>query len=78
MPATAEYRKKASRIMRAEMTRRGIRYAELARRLRELGADETEQTLMSKISRGTFQAALFLMCMKAMGVKNVPLDGEEG
>lgn len=64
----------AKRTLRSEMTKRGIRYAELAQRLNEDGGSETTANLRNKFSRGSFTAAFFLQCLAAMGVTTLRLD----
>jgi hypothetical protein len=52
-----------------EMTvkRAEVSYAELARRLKEHGLEETEASITAKLNRGTFAATFFLATMRAIG-----------
>lgn len=68
------YEVQAKNILKGELKRRGITYAQLAERLTERGAKETERNLANKISRGSFTAAFFVMCMDAIGVRQVSLE----
>jgi len=61
----------AKRILRAEMVRRGVSYDDLARLLGEAGVKETNKSLRSKLSRGTFTADFFLQALAAMGVSSL-------
>ncbi|HEV7436826.1 MAG TPA: DUF6471 domain-containing protein [Pseudorhizobium sp.] len=72
--ATEAYETKAKNILKAELKRRGITYAQLAERLKAVGANENERNLANKISRGSFTAAFFMMCMDAIGTKAVSLE----
>ena len=72
-PATA-YEARAKNILKSELKRRGITYAQLAERLKERGAHENERNLANKISRGSFTAAFFMMCMDVIGVRQVSLE----
>lgn len=74
IPATAIYEDRAKNILKSELKRRGITYAQLAERLKERGARESERNLANKISRGSFTAAFFMMCMDAIGVQQVSLE----
>lgn len=75
MPKSAEaYEEQAKNILKAELKRRGVTYAQLADKLSEVGAKETERNLANKISRGSFTAAFFMMCMDAIGVRQVTLE----
>ena len=70
----ADYEERAKNILKGELKRRGITYAQLAEKLRERGAQESERNLANKISRGSFTAAFFMMCMDAIGVRQVSLE----
>lgn len=72
--ATKPYETRAKQILKGELKRRGITYAELANRLTAKGARESERNLANKISRGSFTAAFFMMCMDAIGVHEVSLE----
>lgn len=60
-------------MLKAELKRRGMTYAQLAERLLLMGVVETERNLANKISRGGFTAAFFLQCMDAMEAREVRL-----
>jgi hypothetical protein len=68
------YEKQAKNILKSELKRRGITYAQLAEKLAALGAKENERNLANKISRGSFTAAFFMMCMDAIGAHQIILD----
>jgi hypothetical protein len=60
-------------ILRAEMTRRGITYDQLAERLAEHGLKETPVNLRNKVARGGFSAVFFVQCLRAIGVDTISL-----
>ncbi|BBK39097.1 hypothetical protein STAQ_41750 [Allostella sp. ATCC 35155] len=64
----------AKGILRAEMTRRGITYDQLAVKLAEQGVTDTAVNIRNKVARGGFSAAFFLQCLVAMGCQNVRLE----
>lgn len=64
----------AGALLRSEMAKRRMKYPDLARSLAELGVQDNERNLSNKIARGTFSAAFFLQCLKAMGVQNLRLE----
>lgn len=70
----APYEVQAKNILKAELKRRGITYALLAEKLTERGAHESERNLANKISRGSFTAAFFMLCMDVIGVRQVSLE----
>jgi len=67
------WKEKARRIVRAEMARRGLTYAELAVKLREIGVEEDERTLRLKVGRGMFSAVFLLQVMAAIGCETLQL-----
>lgn len=71
---TVAYEAKAKNILKAELKRRGITYAQLAEKLQAFGANENERNLANKISRGSFTAAFFMMCMDAIGARSLNLE----
>ncbi len=71
---TASYEEQAKNILKGELKRRGITYAALAEKLTAKGAHESERNLANKISRGSFTAAFFMMCMDVIGVRQVSLE----
>lgn len=64
----------AKGILRAEMLRKGMSYADLVSALERVGVKESEANLRNKVSRGSFTAAFLFECMDAMGVKTLHLD----
>jgi hypothetical protein len=69
-----EWADRARRYVKAELKRAEVGYAELARRLREHGLEETEASITAKLNRGTFAATFFLATMKAIGRETVNLQ----
>lgn len=65
---------RAKGVLRSEMARKGMSYADLVNALAETGVKESEANLRNKVSRGSFTAAFLLQCMSAMGVKTLHLD----
>ncbi len=70
-PVNVEYETKAKNLLKSELKRKGVTYAQLAAKLGEIGVQETERNLNNKISRGGFSAAFLLQCLEAIGAKEV-------
>lgn len=64
----------AGALLRSEMAKRRMKYPDLVKSLSEIGVQDNERNLSNKIARGTFSAAFFLQCLKAMGVQNLRLE----
>lgn len=60
-------------ILRAEMTRRGITYDQLAEKLAEVGVKDSAVNIRNKVARGGFSATFFVQCLKAIGVERLDL-----
>ena len=73
-PVNVEYETKAKNLLKAELKRKGVTYAQLAAKLAEIGVHETERNLNNKISRGGFSAAFLLQCLEAIGARELRLD----
>jgi len=73
-PLTAEYEEKAKNLLKGELKRKGITYAQLSGKLAEKGLHETERNLANKISRGGFTGAFLIQCLEAIGAHTVRLD----
>jgi hypothetical protein len=69
-----DWQDRVKRLLKAELSRAGVNYRELAERLRAIGVDENERNISNKISRGGFTAAFFFQCMKAIGCRTIHLD----
>lgn len=61
----------SKRLLQAEMARHGYTYKSLAR---ALGGAETDQSLMTRINRGTFSLAFFLQAVRVMGTKTIDIS----
>ena len=62
------------RLLRGEMVKRGVSYAQLVEKLAAVGISETEANLRNKISRGGFTGAFLIQCLTAMGVSSLRLE----
>ena len=68
MPERTDWEAKARGIVRGEMARQNMTYAQLVEKLTEIGVTEDERNLRNKISRGKFTAAFLLQVMAALQV----------
>jgi len=63
------------RYVKAELKRAGVSYAELARRLKDQGLEETEASITAKLNRGTFAATFFIATMRAIEKPEIFIEG---
>ena len=74
MPERTDWEAKARGIIRGEMARQNITYAQLVEKLAAIGVQEDERNLRNKVSRGKFTAAFMLQCLSAMGAKSAHIE----
>ena len=73
-PVNVEFEARAKNLLKGELKRRGVTYAQLAERLATIGVVENERNLNNKISRGGFTAAFLLQCLVAIGAASLRLE----
>jgi hypothetical protein len=64
----------ARNLLKAEIVKRGVTYERLAKRMQDIGVEETTSSIANKMSRGTFPFVFFLQCMRALGVDSVAIE----
>lgn len=74
MPERNEWEDRAANLLKAELKRKGLTYAQLAERLDDIGVSDSERNIRNKISRGKFTAAFLLACLHAIGSRDLRLD----
>ncbi len=72
-PLNVQFEEKAKNLLKSELKRKGVTYAQLAEKLGAMGIPETERNLNNKISRGGFTAAFLIQCLTAIGTQRVEL-----
>jgi hypothetical protein len=76
MKTEDDWAEDVKRLLRAEMTRRGVSYEDLAERLTAIGIRDTPVNLRNKVSRGRFAATFLVQCLAAMGARSLRI-GED-
>ena len=75
-PVNLEFEELAKNILKSELKRKGVTYAQLVDKLAAIGVVDSERNLNNKISRGGFTAAFLFQCLLAIGCKSLQLvDG---
>lgn len=64
---------KVKGLLKAELKRRNITYAQLVEKLAAIGVQETEVNLRNKIARGGFTAVFLVQCLEAIGATEIRL-----
>lgn len=68
-----EWENKVKGLLKAELKRRNITYAELVGKLADIGVRDSEPNIRNKISRGKFTAVFLVQCLTAVGVQTLQL-----
>jgi hypothetical protein len=73
-----EWADEVKRLLRAEMTRRGVTYDGLTEKLAEIGVTDSSVNIRNKVARGKFTAVFLVQCLEAMGCRSLRLGEPEG
>ncbi len=74
MPERNPWEERAANLLKSELKRRGVTYAQLVEKLAALGVTEDERNVRNKLSRGKFTAAYLLQCLEAVGATSLALS----
>ena len=74
MADNAEWEAKVKGLLKGELKRRGVTYAQLVDKLAEIGVHETEPNVRNKLARGKFTAVFLLQCLEAVGASSLRLQ----
>ena len=66
-----EWEDRVKGMLKAELKRRGVTYADLVGKLAEIGVHDSEPNIRNKISRGKFTAVFLIQCLEAIGCDTV-------
>jgi hypothetical protein len=69
-----DWQAKVKGILKAELKRRSLTYADLAAKLAEIGIKDEERNISNKIGRGSFTAVFFVQCLEAIGCTTLHLE----
>ena len=69
-----EMRETIRRLIRARMAYKGFEYKDLSRALNELGVDQQESNLRSKVNNGSLGAQLFVYILMALDQDSLEMD----
>ena len=74
MAEKTDYEALAANLLKAELKRHGVTYAQLVEKLDAIGVEEKEVNIRNKLARGKFTAAFLLQCLRAIGSQQLRLD----
>jgi hypothetical protein len=74
MADNAEWEAKVKGLLKGELKRRNVTYAQLVDKLSAIGVHETEPNVRNKLARGKFTAVFLLQCLEAIGASSLRLS----
>jgi len=72
--ADTQWEAKVKGLLKAELKRKGVTYAQLVEKLADIGVKETEPNVRNKLARGKFTAVFLLQCLDAIGARELRLS----
>lgn len=69
-----EWEDRVKAMLKAELKRKSVTYADLVGKLAEIGVMDSEPNIRNKISRGKFTAVFLVQCLTAIGVSSLHLQ----
>lgn len=75
MAEKTDWEARAANLLKAELKRKGVTYAQLVEKLGAIGIEEKEVNIRNKLARGKFTAAFLLQCLSVIGVQEVRIGG---
>jgi len=73
MKEQTDWENQVKGLLKAELKKRGVTYAQLVDKLAEIGVTESEPNIRNKLARGKFTAVFLIQCLTAIGVTTFSL-----
>lgn len=70
----SDWRQVVQRLLKAEMSKRGVKYQELSERLSTIGVAQSADNLRNKINKGILGADLLLQIMYVLNMRKIDRD----
>lgn len=70
----AEWRQVVQRLLKAEMSKRGVKYQDLSERLSSIGVNQSADNLRNKVNKGILGADLLLQIVYVLNVRRIERD----
>ena len=74
MPEKTDWEAKVQGLLKSELKKRGVTYAQLVEKLAVVGVSETEPNIRNKLARGKFTAAFMISCLDVIGCQTLRLS----
>jgi len=77
MVEAKEWEDRVKAMLKAELKRKGVTYAQLVGKLADIGVMDSEPNIRNKLARGKFTAVFLLQALTAIGVTMIRIDDLE-
>lgn len=74
MADTKEWEDRIKAMLKAELKRKGVTYAQLVGKLADIGVMDSEPNIRNKLARGKFTAVFLIQCLEAIGTSSLRLS----
>jgi hypothetical protein len=74
MATNSDWETKVKGLLKGELKRRGVTYAQLVDKLATVGVVESEPNIRNKLARGKFTAVFLVQCLEAIGASSLRLS----
>ncbi len=74
MKEQADWENQVKGLLKAELKKRGVTYAQLVDKLAAIGVSETEPNIRNKLARGKFTAVFLVQCLEAIGAERLAIS----
>jgi hypothetical protein len=71
---SADWRQVVARLLKAEMSKRGVKYQDLSTRLGSIGVNQSADNLRNKVNKGILGADLLLQIMYVLNMRKIERD----
>ncbi len=75
--AKNNWRQAVARLVKSEMSMRGVKYQALSDRLAEIGVEQSADNLRNKVNKGIMGADLFLQIMMVLNARPIAMQSLE-
>lgn len=76
-PKTSDWRNLVQRLLKTELSKKGIKYQDLSDKLRDVGVEQSADNLRNKINKGILRADLLLQIIFVLNIKQIKYEDIE-
>jgi hypothetical protein len=69
-----EWEETVKGLLKGELKKRGVTYAQLVGKLADIGVIDSEPNIRNKLARGKFTAVFLIQCLEAIGCLSLRLS----